>query len=179
MAVDPPRYIDLSMPELREVTRFAALNAADVLPLFERTHPGDTRPRAALDAARQFFEGEPRSRLQRVTALDAHRAARDADTQAGGHAAHSAAAAAAAAYLHPLASADQVGHILRSAAHAAAAAELAADDPEAAVAQLDRAVTRATPVLIEVLLRYPPARPGRTRVPVLMRRLDTRLRAMR
>ncbi|WP_416344507.1 putative immunity protein [Isoptericola peretonis] len=44
-----------------------------MLPEFERAHPHDLRPRAALDAARAFADGAPRSRLQRVTSLDAHR----------------------------------------------------------------------------------------------------------
>jgi hypothetical protein len=62
-----------------------------------------------------------------------------------------------AAYLHPLANATQVGHILRAAANAARAAELsAAGDPDVEDALIEQARRRATPALIDVLDRYPP-----------------------
>ena len=85
--------------------------------------------------------------------------------------------AAAAAYLHPLANATQVRHILGSAAHAARAAELArGDDPVVAEYVITAAAKRATPVVLDVLSRYPRAPKGRTRVAVLMERLDSLLR---
>jgi hypothetical protein len=57
VAIDPDLYFELSPDELREVTRFAVVDAASVLPLFERDHADDDRPRAAIDAARLFAEG--------------------------------------------------------------------------------------------------------------------------
>ena len=48
--------IVLSMQELREVTRYAAERAQDVLEIFERAHPADSRPRDAIDAAWTFLE---------------------------------------------------------------------------------------------------------------------------
>jgi hypothetical protein len=106
------------MNELREVARFAAQGAQEVLGVFERADPEDRRPRTAIEAAWEFANGARRTRLQRVAALDAHRAAKDAPTEAARHAAHAAGDAASAAYLHPFAKADQVGHILRADAHA-------------------------------------------------------------
>lgn len=166
-----PGDVALTMADLRVVTRFAAECAAEVLPLFDA--PDDPRPRAALDAARAFVDGAERSRLQRAAAVDAARAAKEARTPAGRHAALAAADAAASAYLHPLAKATQVGHILRAAAHAAHAVELAdGDAPRSGDAQLDRARRRATPELVDVLRRYPRAAPGRSRVAALTTALD-------
>ena len=169
--------IELSADDLRVVARYAVEAAEEVLPLFQRAAPDDTRPREAVAAAWEFVGGARRTRLQRVTALDAHRAARDVVDEAARHAAGAAGDAAASAYLHPLAQATQVGHILRAAAHAARAAELAAgDDPAVGAAHLEAARRRATPALVDVLLRYPPAPTGRSRVARLMTSLDDALR---
>ncbi|WP_405900441.1 exonuclease SbcC [Streptomyces sp. NBC_00727] len=171
---------ELSVGELRVVARYATEAAQGVLAVFEDAHPGDTRPRAAIDAAWEFIGGAPRTRLQRVTAMDAHRAAEDAVTEAARLAAQAAGDAAAAAYLHPIAKAHQVGHILRAAANAARVAELCAgDDPGAGDRAVERARERATPVLIDVLRRYPPAPGGRSRAAQLMAALDASLRRCR
>ena len=84
--------------------------------------------------------------------------------------------AAAAAYLHPLARATQVGHILRAAASAARIAELQAGDAGAADRAVEEARRRASPGLVDVLSRYPPAPASRTRVGLLMSALDSALR---
>ena len=168
---------ELTTDELRAVAGFASACAEPALVIFRRERPDDPRPAAALDAARAFAEGAPRSRLQRTASADAHRAAREAPTPAAGHAATAAGDAAAAAYLHPLAKATQVRHILGSAAHAARAAELArGDDPVVAEYVVVAAAARAQPVVVDVLTRYPRAPKGRTRVAVLMERLDGLLR---
>lgn len=172
-----PGDFELTMDELRVVAHYAVESAEEVLPLFEQRHPDDRRPRAAVEAAWTFVDGAERSILQRVTALDAHRAAKDAATEAATHAAHAAGDAAAAAYLHPLARATQVGHILRAAAHAARAAELAhGDTPRVGDDRIEHAHRRATPVLLDVLGRYPPAPTSRSRVGQLMKTLDASLR---
>ncbi|TRV75443.1 exonuclease SbcC [Streptomyces sp. 130] len=168
---------ELSMAELRVVAQYATEAAECVLPVFEDAHPGDARPRAAIVAAREFIDGAPRTRLQRVASMDAHRAAKDAATEAARLAAQAAGDAASAAYLHPLAKAHQVGHILRAAANAARIAEIrAGDDPRAGERAVERARERATPVLIDVLRRYPPAPGGRSRAAWLMASLDASLR---
>jgi hypothetical protein len=168
---------DLTMDELRVVARYAVESAQEVLPLFEQADGTDPRPRAAIAAAWAFANGAPRTQLQRVTSLDAHRAAREAQVEFAQHAARAAGDAAAAAYLHPIARATQVGHILRAAACSARAAELSAGgDPAIGDALIERARRRATPALIGVLSRYPAAPIGVGRVAHLMNVLDTSLR---
>jgi hypothetical protein len=171
------REIVLSMQDLREVTRYAAESAQEVLEIFERAHPADSRPRDAIDAAWTFARGGKRGKTLRDTAWAAQRAARDADTPAAGAAARAAMIAASAAYLHPLADAHQVKHILGAAAHAARAAELIAGDDRAVGAKhIELARRRATPAVVDVLKRYPAAPPGGGRVGELLRDLDAALR---
>lgn len=168
---------DLTMDELRTVAHFVVLHAEDILPVFEQSVPDDPRPRAAIDAAWVFINGASRTKLQRVASLDAHRAARSAPSEVARLAARSAGDAASAAYLHPIAQESQVGHILRAAATAAQIAELTAGgDPAVGAAFLLQSVQRATPVLIDVLRRYPQARAGRSRVSQLLATLDRSLR---
>lgn len=167
----------LSDDELRSVARFAVESAQDVLAVFEAADPGDARPRAAIDAAWAFVDGGRRIALLRTTSLDAHRAAATASTEPAALAARAAGDAAAAAYLHPIAKATQVGHILRATASAARIAELQAeDDPEAGHSVLDDACRRASPILVDVLRRYPSPPTGRSRVSQLMVTLDALLR---
>ncbi len=161
---------ELTTDELRAVAGYAADCAEPALVVWDRAHPDDDRPRAALAAAREFAQGAPRSNLQRHTATDAHRAGREASTEAAKHAATAAGDAAAAAYLHPLANATQLRHLLGAAVHAARAAELyRGDDPVVAEYVLDAAARRASPVVLDVLSRYP----GRRRAAVAWRRSCT------
>lgn len=169
---------ELSMDELRAVACYVAETAQQILPAFETAHPDDGRPRAAIEAAFEFANGARRTRLQRVTSMDAHRAATAATTEVARLAARSAGDAASAAYLHPIAKAHQVGHILRAAASAARIAELTAGaDVDAAARSVEQARRRATPVLVDVLRRYPPAPAAGDRVAQLMGDLDRALRA--
>ncbi len=167
----------LTMDELRAVARYAADCAEPALPVFRRAAASDPRPEAALRAARDFADGAPRSTLQRTAAAAALHAGRDAPTPAAQHAAYAASGAASAAYLHPLAKATQVRHILGPAAQAARAIELATGE-DAVVAEyvVTAAAGRAGPVVRTVLARYPRAPGGRSRVSVLTARLDGLLR---
>lgn len=168
---------DLTADELRAVARYVVQHAEDVLPVFERAVPDDLRPRAAIEAARLFVDGAARTAVQRVAAVDAHRAARSAPTEAARLAARCAGDAASAAYLHPIAKATQVGHILRAAATAARIGEIeAGDDPAIGDALLERSRRRATPVLVDVLRRYPDVTGGSSRVARLTVTLDQALR---
>ncbi|OBB35794.1 MULTISPECIES: putative immunity protein [Mycolicibacterium] len=174
----PSGDFDLTMDELRVVARYVAETAEEVLAVFEDIRPQDPRPRSAIAAARQFVDGAPRSKAQRVASLDAHRAASESPTEAARLAAQAAGDAASAAYLHPIAKGHQVGHILRAAANAARISEInSGDDPAAADRVLQRARRRASPALIDVLRRYPPAPTGKSRVAQLMSKLDSSLRA--
>ena len=53
------------MDELRAIAAYAVACAEPALVIFHKASPDDPRPAAALDAARAFVEGAPRSRLQR------------------------------------------------------------------------------------------------------------------
>lgn len=174
-----PNTVELSIQDLRVVARYAAESAQEVLSIFEQQHPDDRRPRLALEAALAFAEGAERTKLQRTSALAAHKAAQEATNEAAREAARAAGHAAAAAYLHPLAKATQVKHILGAAAHAAHAAELIAGGDRSVGAQrIEQARQRATPELIAVLKRYPAAPSGGNRVAQLMSALDTALRSL-
>lgn len=74
---------------------FAADCAEHVLPVFEREHPGDDRPRRAIQAVRQFARRELAATP--LTAAAAWAAARDAAEAAAGDAAWAAAGDAASA----------------------------------------------------------------------------------
>ncbi|MBM7787575.1 putative immunity protein [Tenggerimyces flavus] len=163
---------ELSQDELRAVTAFAAACAEDVLDVFAQAHPDDPRPREAIEAAWAFARGGKRTKAIRDAAWAAMRAASEADTEVAREAARAALAAAGAAYLHPLAKATQVKHLLGSAAYAARVAELTTGE-----ARLERATQRATPTVVEVLERYPSAPPGGGRVGELIRELDATLRS--
>lgn len=168
---------ELTLDELRAVTAYAADCAEQTVVVADRELPDDPRPRAALAAAREFAAGGRRTNELRRAATDAHRAGREASSEAAGHAATAAGDAAAAAYLHPLAKATQVRHVLGAAAHAARAAELSrGDDPVVAEYVLDAAARRMSPTVRDVLDRYPRLPEGGTRVAVLMHRLDRLLR---
>lgn len=168
---------ELTIEELRAVTAYAVACASPTLSIVAKAMPDDPRPATAIEAAQTFAGGAPRSNLQRIAAVDAHRAGREAPTEAAGHAATAAGDAAGSAYLHPLANATQVRHILGAAAHAARAAELArGDDPVVAQYVLYGAARRITPEVRDVLERYPRAPAGRTRVAQLMQSLDSLIR---
>lgn len=179
---------ELSMDDLRVVARYVVESAEHVLAIFEREPPDDVRPRAAVEAGWEFARGAKRTKLLRVTALEAHRAANEASTESAKHAANSAGDAAAAAYLHPpdavatwtsaRAKEAQVLHILRPVAHAARAAELSAgDDRRVGDELIVAACERAPRELIDILRRYPRAPDGTSRVATLAKTLDSSLRA--
>lgn len=171
--------IVLSEQELRAVTGYAAECAQEVLEIFEKARPADSRPRDAVNAAWAFARGGERGKALRDTGWAALKAAQDAGTAAAGDAARAAMSAAGAAYLHPLADAHQVKHILGAAAHAARAAELLAGDDRAVGAdRVERARRCATAALVDVLSRYPAAPAGGGRVGELLRELDRALRNM-
>ncbi|MGW1682318.1 putative immunity protein [Saccharopolyspora sp. NPDC002376] len=169
--------IVLSIQDLRAVTAFAAECAEGALEVFEADLPDDTRPREAINAAWEFARGGERGKALRDVAWAALKAAKCTNTAAAREAAWAATAAAGAAYLHPLAKATQVKHILGSAAHAARAAETVADDDHTIGAEhIERAAHRATPDVVDVLKRFPHAPTDGGRVGGLIRILDTRLR---
>ena len=122
--------------------------------------PADTRPRDAIDAAYAFARGGRRTGALRQSAWAAYRAAQEAASPAAVDAARAASHAAGAAYLHPMASAHQVKHILGAAAHAARAEELASgEDPRVTAGTLEWARHHAPAAVTAVLGRCPPHLP--------------------
>jgi hypothetical protein len=178
---DESTTIELSRSELRAVAGYAAACARPALTIFERVRPDDWRPRTAIDAAQAFADGGERTKALRDCAWAAMRAAqeaRDAGQAAACDAAHAALAAAGAGFLHPLAKARQVKHILGSAAHAARALELSAGgDPAVGAGYIAESRSRANPVVVDVLRRYPAAPRGGGRVGELIRQLEASLRS--
>lgn len=175
-----PRTPDfvLTSDELRAVTAFNVACVEQVIGLFEQAHPTDARPRAAVNAAQAFVSGGPRTKEQRVTALAAHRAAKDAEAPAR-YAAMAAGDAAASAYLHPLADAEQAGHILRGPAYCVLALQHRAVEPLTHADAVTGVLMHVTPRVIRVLLRYPPVSHRRRDVAPVMVELDERLRGTR
>ena len=167
----------LDPDDLRTVAAYAADRAEDVLPFFEQACPSDSRPRDTIDAAWAFARGGRRGKTLRDTAWAALKAAQGCDDAAAEQAARAAMCASSAAYLHPLPRATQIRHILGASAHAARAIELAGDSsPGCGIDYLTRAAQRASPRLVDILKRYPPAPLGGGRVGELLRILDGTLR---
>ncbi|MFI5691359.1 putative immunity protein [Kribbella sp. NPDC051586] len=165
--------IALSLDELRQLSLWSADCAERALPFYEAAAPDDRRPRDAIEVVREFGAGGNRTKAIRTAAWAALKAAGEVDDPAAEAAARAALAAAGSAYLHPLAAATQVKHIVGAAQYAAYAHELATGDAEAT---LSWAIERVPPVVREVLRRYPNGMPGRSRLGELHRRLETELR---
>ncbi|WP_425414824.1 putative immunity protein [Phycicoccus jejuensis] len=147
------------MDDLRAVTAYNLACALEVIDLFESLQPHDLRPREALVAAQDFVDGGPRSRAQRICAPPAHRASKEV-TGAAAHAAMAAGDASASAYLHPLADAAQVGHILRGPSFCVLALESRPVEPLTRADAVTVVLAKATPALVDVLVRYPRAASG-------------------
>lgn len=111
----------------RTARLFAADCAEKVLPIFEKAHPNDDRPRKAIEAARAFARGE----IDAAAAWAAAAATREAAWAATGDAARAAAGAATR---------DAAWDAARAAAWAATAAAWAA---AAAAREAAWAVSRA------------------------------------
>ncbi|MEV7037026.1 putative immunity protein [Amycolatopsis sp. NPDC051061] len=165
--------MELTLDELRALTGWAADCASRALPLYESRVPGDPRPASAISAAREFASGAARTKLLRTAAWAALAAAGATSDPVASAAARAAVAAAGAAYLHPLASPHQVKHIVGPAQQTALAYELADGD---ASAEISWALDHAPPEVRELLRRFPPGKPGKSRLGELHRRLESALR---
>ena len=165
--------MELILPELRALTSWAAACASRALPRYEARVPGDPRPREAITAAEAFAAGDPRTKVLRTTAWAALAAAGETSDPVASAAARAAVGAAGAAYLHPLESPHQVKHIVGPAQQTAMACELDGGDAEA---EIRWALSQVPPEVPALLRRFPPGKPGRTRLGELHRLLETALR---
>lgn len=102
----------------RLLALWAAACAEHVLGLFEQAHPGDGRPRRAIQQARAWAHGEITMTHAREAAFAAHAAAREVS---------GAAREAARAAGHAVAVAHMADHELGAAAYAIRAVRAAAD----------------------------------------------------
>lgn len=123
-----PRFITirrggtLTDPEHHLLALWAATCAEHVLSLFESAHPGDPRPRQAIEHARAWVRGEVRMMESRAAGGHAMGAARD-KRGAARYAAYSAGQAACVAHV--------AEHDLGAAAYAIKAARAAVPPGEA------------------------------------------------
>lgn len=115
----------LTDPDHRLLALWAASCAEHVLDLFETAHPGDPRPRQAIDHARAWTRGEVRMMESRAAGGHAMGAARD-KRGAARHAAYAAGQAACVPHV--------AAHDLGAAAYAIKAARAAAPAAEVGAA---------------------------------------------
>jgi hypothetical protein len=171
--------VELSLQDLRVVARYAAESAQDALSIFEETHPGDRRPRVAVEATWTFAEGAKRTKLQRTSALAAHKPAQEAMTEAAG----TRHAPPAMPRPRPICTLSQdrprsnTSWAPRHTQHARRSW------PPAGIevlehSELSRLAQRATPAPVTVLRRYPAAPTSDNRVAELLSALDTSLRSL-
>jgi hypothetical protein len=166
---------------LRAVALWAADCAERALPLFERHHPTDTRPREAIEGGRAFGQGKKRDKRLRIVALAAFRAGKDVD-EPSKYAARAASLTAAVAYTHTdlqtgLPGVRQARHVLGPAVYAALALETAAGgDPTVGDEAVRRAIASA-PAEVRSLLKHMPPQPRENdRLGVLFFDVDAALR---
>ncbi len=127
-----PRFVAVHRGGLLDPSRhhliaaWAADCAGHVLPLFEAKHPGDDRPRRAVETARAWSRGEVSVGMAREAAVAAHAAARAASDPAAREVARAAG--------HAVATAHMADHELGAAAFAIRAVRLASPAAEAEAA---------------------------------------------
>lgn len=110
---------NLNAQDHKTLVLWAGDCAEHVLPLFERAHPDDHRPRMALEAGRAWVAGLISVSAARAAAFASHAAARDSDSVS--------ARAAARAAGHAAATAHVASHARHAAAYAVSAAAVATE----------------------------------------------------
>jgi hypothetical protein len=88
----PDRSLDRNSRYHRRFALLAAMQAERVLPIFEREHPKDNRPRQAIEAIRAWAQGKRPLGMAEVRrlSLGSHAAAREAKSNAARFAARAA-----------------------------------------------------------------------------------------
>jgi hypothetical protein len=166
---------------LRAVALWAATCAERALPILEQHHPTDPRPRAAIEASRNFGHGKKRDKNLRLLALAALRAGKDVD-EPSKYAARAASLAAAVAYTHTdlqtgLQGVRQARHVLGPTVYAALALEVAGGG-ELTIGDdaIHQGIESAPPGVRTLLKHMPPQAHGRNRLDILFADLDSALR---
>ncbi|MEU7580982.1 putative immunity protein [Streptomyces sp. NPDC041068] len=167
----------LSEEDRRHVTLYAVDCAERALPLFEAKALLDTRPYEAIEGARAFGRGGPRTKQLRTLAWAAYAAAREVGDPAAAAAARAAGSAAGAPYMHALATPHQTKHVFGPAMYLAQARELASGgDPGIGDEEIRWAIERASPAVRAVVRRFPAGPSARTRLGAFASRLEAGLR---
>lgn len=165
---------------LRAVALWAADYAGRALDIFESRHPGDVRPRQAIEAAREYGKGKKRDKNLRVVALASFKAAKDID-EASTYAARAATLAASVAYAHTdlqtgLQGIRQARHILGPVVYTAFALEAANNDMSVGGNLMQQAVQAAPSEAKQILKHMPPQPKKPGRIEELFFELDSALR---
>ena len=166
---------------LRVVALWATDCAELALPIFESRHPTDTRPRQAIEAAREFGRGKKRDKALRIVALAALKAGKEGD-QPSKYAARAATLAASVAYTHTdlqtgLPGIRQARHLLGLAVYAALALETAAGGDRKVGDDVVRRALESAPIEVLYLLQHMPPQPKENgRLGILFSDLNSALR---
>ncbi|HCR55835.1 TPA: hypothetical protein DIV49_02580 [Candidatus Saccharibacteria bacterium] len=165
---------------LRPIASWAAKYAEEAVIVFERRHPGDARPREAIEGGREFGGGKKRDKNLRTLAFAAMKSRKDIDT-ASAHAVQAAILTASVAYTHTdlqtgLQGIRQARHILGPIVYAALAIELASSDATVGDDLVKRAIQDAPPEAGRILTHLPAQPQKAGRVDMLFSTLDTALR---
>ena len=150
---------------LRAVALWAADCAERALPIFEQHRPTDSRPRAAIEASRDFGHGKKRDKQLRILALAALRAGKDVD-EPSQYAARAASLAAAVAYTHTdlstgLQGVRQARHVLGPTVYAALALEVAGGESTIGDDAVHQGIASAPSGVHTLLKGMPPQPRGR------------------
>ncbi len=167
---------------LRPIALWAARFAEEALAVFEIRHPGDVRPREAMEAGREFGNGKKRDKNLRMLAFAAMKSRKDVD-EPSKHAVQAAILTASVAYTHTdlqagLQGIRQARHILGPIVYAALALETAVNNPILGNDLLQRAVKSAPPEVGRILAHMPPQPHKEARAETLFFELDSALRAL-
>lgn len=167
---------------LRKVALWAADCAEQALPVFEEQYPNDNRPRAAIEASREFGLGKKRDKNLRVLAMAAFKIAKDVD-EPSKHVLHAASLAASVAYTHTdlqsgMQGIRQARHLLGPTVHAALALELAGGGDSRIGNNIIYSAAESAPSAVRQLLIRMPPQPEKSdnRLEILYHELDTQLR---
>ena len=170
-------YFTLNMESLRAIGGWTADCAERALFIFEKRSSSDPRPRLAIEGIREFAHGGKRTARLRTLAIAANAAAHEVDDPAAAAAARAAGFAAASAFTHPLVDIHQTKHIVGPAASAAMALELEnASNSSVGEIEVFWAIEHAPSEVREVLLHMPPRKEGKSRLEMLLYKLDSGIR---
>lgn len=166
---------------LRSATLWAVDFVEQALPVFEDRNVGDSRPREAIQTAREYANGKKRDKNLRVVAMASFKIIKEVD-EPSKYVAQAATAIAAVAYTHTdlqtgVQGVRQARHILGPIVYSAFAIEVAAGNKfEIGNEIIDRAIDCAPSEVRYIMRHMPPQSKGGSRLSALFFNLDSALR---